>query len=136
KIKKINLKTPDKFPYFENDVVVIRSNEGSGSEIKVLSGRWGIVNKVGEFSCEVKVCNGLLEDVRAEELEGVKLSDEDKESAIALMGRLQKLAEIEIVDELVNEIIWGIGKKEKIKLTPLQNEILTLIEKRLNRLEN
>lgn len=47
------------------------------------------------------------------------------------MDRLQKIAEIEIVDPMLSDILCGIGKRRMFDLSAIQNQILNLIEEKL-----
>jgi len=122
----------ESFPFEKDDVVIIRAAEDSEYEIRARSSYWGVVEEVkGEFTCSVLVYDGVLENVRATELEDANISGDLKKSAIALMNRLQKIAEIEIVDPMVNEVLCGIGKRKIFDLPVVQNKILNLIEEEL-----
>ncbi|MDJ0727264.1 MAG: hypothetical protein QNJ38_19365 [Prochloraceae cyanobacterium] len=131
-IKKLTEEPLESFPFEKDDVVIIRAAEDSEYELRARSSYWGVVEEVkGKFSCSVLVYDGVLENVRATELEDANISADLKKSAIALMNRLQKIAEIEIVDPMVNEVLCGIGKRKMFDLPVVQNKILNLIEEEL-----
>lgn len=132
KTEESSKQSREPFPYQKGDVVIVRATKESEPAVKARSGYWAIVKEVrGRFACSVLVYDGILDSVRATELEEASISGDLKKSAIALMERLQKIAEIEKVDPMMSDILCGVGKRRIFDLTPVQNKILNAIEEEL-----
>ena len=131
KIQKLTEEKVDKFPCSPGDVVIVRAASNSFHEIKAVSGCWGIIKEVDRISYSILIYNGGLDEVRSIELEPIDISSDLKKSAINLMNRLQKIAEFEIVDPIINDVLLGICKRQIFALTSAQNQILKVVEKEL-----
>ena len=72
-----------------------------------------------------------MEFVKAEQLTDLNCLPEHTAAAHAIMDRLQKLAELEIIHPMIDDIRRGIGLRRNFTLSAVEDEILSLIENRL-----
>ncbi len=109
------------------DICVIQA--GEESELRRYQGFWGVVTEVGEFSCNVEVYDRTVEWVKPEYLVKLEISQEEKERAVALMGRLRTIAEKEPVERMISAILLELAKRRDFKLAEREEQILALIER-------
>ena len=115
------------FPLSSGDICTIQA--GEESELKRCQGFWGVVTEVGEFSCNVEVYDRTVEWVKPEYLVKLEISQEEKERAVALMGRLRTIAEKEPVERMISAILLELAKRRDFKLAEREEQILALIER-------
>jgi len=129
KVKQnLEKKANEPFPYQVGEVVLVQAKDDE--YLRSYTGYWAIVTKIHKFSCNLDVYDTQLEFVKADQLMQLNCLPEQTEQAIALMNRLQKLAKIEIINPMINDIRRGIGLRRNFTLNEIEDEILGLIESR------
>ncbi len=128
--EELSKKMGEAFPYQAGEVVLVQAKDNQ--ELKRYTGYWAIVTKVYDNSCDLDVYDSKLQFVKAEYLMDLNCLPEHTKQAQAIMNRLQKLATIEIIHPMINDIRRGIGSRRNFTLSAIEEKILNLIEVELN----
>ncbi|MDJ0728082.1 MAG: hypothetical protein QNJ38_23545 [Prochloraceae cyanobacterium] len=128
--EELSKKTGEAFPYQVGEVVLVQAKDNQ--ELRRYTGYWGIVTKVYDLSCDLDVYDSKLQFIKAEYLMDLNCLPEHTQQAQAIMNRLQKLAKIEIVHPMINDIRRGIGSRRNFTLSAIEEKIFNLIEDELN----
>ena len=122
---KIRERTKIPVPYSKGEIckIIIKDNP----DLKGKGGHWCIVGDVYEFSCQVLTWDGEF-IMKPENLKSLDMLEDDSAAMQELCSRLRRLNSIEKIDDIERSILQAMGKRTK-PLTPVQEEVLTLIEK-------
>jgi hypothetical protein len=114
-------------PYRVGDVcsILVKDNP----ELRGKGGCWGIVTAVGELSCTVLLWDGEYQ-LKPEHLKELPYSPAQKEEARQISDRLSRLYYPDL-EETAQAILASLGQIERPFLTPLEEELLAVLEARL-----
>jgi hypothetical protein len=124
-VDKIRERTKIPVPYSEGEVCTIITKDNP--DLKGKGGHWCIVNNVYEFSCSVLTWDGEYM-VKPENLKSLELLEDHTAAMQELCKRLRRLNSVKKIDDIERSILQAMGKRTK-PLTPVQEQVLTLIEK-------
>jgi hypothetical protein len=124
-VDKIRERTKIPVPYSKGEVCTIITKDNP--DLKGKGGHWCIVGDVYEFSCQVLTWDGEF-IMKPENLKSLDMLEDDSAAMQELSSRLRHLNSIEKIDDIERSILQAMGKRTK-PLTPVQEEVLTLIEK-------
>ncbi|GJD22821.1 hypothetical protein RIVM261_077770 [Rivularia sp. IAM M-261] len=124
-VDKIRERTKIPIPYSEGEVCIIIPKDNP--ELKGKSGHWCIISNVNEYSCSIMTWDGEYM-VKPENLKSLELLEDDTAAMQELCKRLRHLNSIDKIDDIERSILQAMGKRTK-PLTPVQEEVLALIEK-------
>jgi hypothetical protein len=124
-VDKIRERTKIPVPYSKGEICAIITKDNP--DLKGKGGHWCIVGEVYEFSCQVLTWDGEF-IVKPENLKSLDMLKDDSATMQELCSRLRHLNSIEKIDDIERSILQAMGKRTK-PLTPVQEEVLTLIEK-------
>lgn len=97
-------------------------------ELRGKSGCWGIITRVGDYSCNIETWDGEY-TVKIEHLSSLELNDENYEFMRKLLGRILRLSKLPNRDSIVDNLVVFFGKQPSPYLTPIQEELLATIER-------
>ena len=126
-VQHVRERTQVLIPYSVGDVcsILVKDNP----ELRGKGGCWGIVTAVGEFSCTVRLWDGEYQ-LQPEYLKELPYSPAQKEEARILSDRLSRLYHPDL-EETARAILASLGQIERPFLTPLEEEVLAVLETRL-----
>lgn len=90
-------------------------------------GCWAIVTYFGTFTLEVEVHDGILKQVKPDNLTYID-SPQECRQIVAIHKRIKKLRECDNLDRSVYYILEGLGRQTY--LTELEDELLTFLEQK------
>ena len=111
------------------DICIIQAKEDK--ELKAYQGFWGVIRVSRDSSYDVEMYDRTLELIKPEYLQKVDCSELEKQQAIDLMSRLQKIATVETVSRSINAILLEFGSRRDFTLPEIDKNILTFIENQL-----
>jgi hypothetical protein len=128
-VHRVREKARVPIPYRVGDVcsILVKDNP----ELRGKGGCWGIVTAVGEFSCTVRLWDGEYQ-LQPEYLKELPYSPAQKEEARILSDRLSRLYHPDL-EETARAILASLGQIERPFLTPLEEELLAVLEARLRK---
>jgi site-specific DNA-cytosine methylase len=126
-VQRIRKRTRVPIPYRVGDVcsILVKDNP----ELRGKGGCWGIVTAVGELSCTVLLWDGEYQ-LKPEHLKELPYSPAQKEEARQISDRLSRLYYPDL-EETAQAILASLGQIERPFLTPLEEELLAVLEARL-----
>lgn len=124
-VDKIRERTKIPVPYTKGEVCTIITKDNP--DLKGKGSHWCIVGEVYEFSCQILTWDGEY-TVKPENLKSLDMLDPDSAAMQELCTRLRRLNSIDKIDDIERSILQAMGKRTK-PLTPVQEEVLALIEK-------
>lgn len=90
-------------------------------------GCWAIATYAGTFTLEVEVYDGILKQVRPDNLTPID-SPQECRQIVAIQARVKKLREHGLLDRAAYYVLEGLGRQTY--LTELEDELLTFLEKK------
>jgi site-specific DNA-cytosine methylase len=126
-VQRIRERTRVPIPYRVGDVcsILVKDNP----ELRGKGGCWGIVTAVGEVSCTVLLWDGEYQ-LKPEHLKELPYSPAQKEEARQISDRLSRLYHPDL-EETARAILASLGQIARPFLTPLDEELLAVLEARL-----
>lgn len=112
-------------PFELGEVVGIVAQDNP--ELKGKNGCWGIVTALTKTTCDLQTWNDELEAIEIEFLRELDYTEEDCEAIQKLHGRIQRLQGAEL-EQTAKGVLRLLGKIDRPYLTPLEEEILSLVE--------
>jgi len=109
------------------DVCIIQS--GHDSDLKPYSSYWCVIKEKRDSSYDVDVYDRTVEFVKQEYLLKLDCSESQKQQAIALMERMQKIAFVDNVSGMVNAILVELSRRRDFSLAVVEDAILAVIER-------
>jgi hypothetical protein len=113
-------------PFELGEVVGILSQDNP--ELKGKNGCWAIVTGLSKNTCDLQTWDSELEGVEIEFLQELEYTEEDCQTIQKLHGRIQRLQGAEL-EGTAKGVLKLLGKIERPYLTPLEEEMLKLVEK-------
>ena len=102
--------------------IVIKGNP----DLKGKGGCWCVITEINNFSCTVRLWDGVTQ-VKLENLKELPYQEAQAKELIAIGDRLSKI-KLDEVEKPAWYFLAGLGKIERYYLTELEEELLTLIE--------
>ena len=104
--------------------------------LKRYQGYWCVIKAKTELVFDIDVYDRTLTLIKPEYLEKLECTLQEKEAAIRIMSRLQRIASVETVSRSINAILLEFGIRKDFILPDLDEEILSFIESRLEIINN
>lgn len=123
-VAEIRKKKPVPNPYKVGDIVIIMPKDNPN--LRGLSGYWGVVKEVREFSCIVQAYDGEY-PARIENLKELILSPELRDRMRLICERIYSLYSPELEDS-ARAILSTLGKINRAFLTELEDKLLKVLE--------
>ena len=95
-------------------------------DLKGKGGCWCVITEINNFSCTVRLWDGVTQ-VKLENLKELPYQEAQAKELIAIGDRLSKI-KLDEVEKPAWYFLAGLGKIERYYLTELEEELLTLIE--------
>ncbi|MGK7916480.1 MAG: hypothetical protein AB4038_13215 [Prochloraceae cyanobacterium] len=126
--KKAAPQHDESFPYAIGDVCRISSKD---EEIRAFNGYWGIVVKIYDNRnyCDILFWNGVRTGMRGDNLKPCEVDPNERKLAEQIVNRMANLMDCE-PESVVVDVIQGISRRNVGELTELEEEYLSLAEKR------
>ncbi|BAZ18924.1 hypothetical protein NIES4071_108090 (plasmid) [Calothrix sp. NIES-4071] len=125
-VDRVRERTKVPNPYREGEICILIPKDNP--ELRGKSGCWGIVTRVGDYSCTIETWESEY-TVKIEHLLSLELSDDNCKFMRELLGRMRRLHQLPDCDGAVNSLLTYFGKQSQPYLTPIQEELLATIEK-------
>ena len=127
-IKKAAPQHDESFPYAVGDVCWISSKD---EEIRAFNGYWGIVVKIYDNRnyCDFLFYQGVRTGMRGDNLKPYEVDPNERKLAEQIVNRMANLMDCE-PESVVVDVIQGISRRNVGELTELEQEYLSLAEKR------
>ncbi|ACB54386.1 hypothetical protein cce_5040 [Crocosphaera subtropica ATCC 51142] len=113
-------------PFELGEVVGIVAQDNP--ELKGKNGCWGIVTALTKTTCDLQIWDTELEGIEIEFLRELEYTEEDCQAIQKLHGRIQRLQKTEL-EKTAKGVLRLLGKIDRPYLTPLEEEMLQLVEK-------
>lgn len=126
-VDRIRERTQVPNPYREGDICILIPK--NNPELRGKSGCWGAITHVGDYSCTIETWESKYV-VKIEHLLLLELSDDKRVFMRQLLGRMRCLHQLPECDGAVNSLLTYFGKQSQPYLTSVQEDILTVIERK------
>ena len=113
-------------PFELGEVVGIVAQDNPS--LKGKNGCWAIVTALSKTTCDLETWDSQLEEIEIEFLQELEYTEEDCEAIQKLHGRIQRLQGAEL-EQTAKGLLRLLGKIDRPYLTPLEEEMLRLVEK-------
>ncbi len=113
-------------PFELGEVVGIVAQDNP--QLKGKNGFWGIVTALTKTTCDLQTWDSELEGIEIEFLRELEYTEEDCSAIEKLHGRIQRLQSAEL-EQTAKGVLRLLGKIDRPYLTPLEEEMLQLVEK-------
>jgi hypothetical protein len=113
-------------PFELGEVVGILSQDNP--ELKGKNGCWAIVTGLSKNTCDLQTWDSELEGVEIEYLQELEYTEDDCQGIQKLHGRIQRLQGTEL-EGTAKGVLRLLGKIDRPYLTPLEEEMLKVLEK-------
>ncbi len=113
-------------PFELGEVVGIAAQDNPS--LKGKNGCWAIVTAISKTTCDLQTWDSELEAIEIEYLQELEYTEEDCEAIQKLHGRIQRLQGTEL-EKTAKGVLRLLGKIDRPYLTPLEEEMLRLVEK-------
>ena len=114
-------------PFELGEVVGIMSLDNP--DLKGKNGCWAIVTGLSKNTCDLQTWDSELEGVEIEFLQELEYTEEDCQTIQKLHGRISRLQKGSELEGTAKGVLRLLGKIERPYLTPLEEEMLKLVEK-------
>ncbi|MGB5771527.1 MAG: hypothetical protein WBM32_16910, partial [Crocosphaera sp.] len=114
-------------PFELGEVVGILSQDNP--DLKGKNGCWAIVTGLSKTTCDLQTWDSELEGVEINYLQELEYTEEDCQTIQKLHGRIQRLQKSSELEGTAKGVLRLLGKIERPYLTPLEEEMLKLVEK-------
>ncbi|WP_013325610.1 DNA cytosine methyltransferase [Gloeothece verrucosa] len=130
--QRVREKSLAPFPYNEGDVckILVKGNP----DLKGKGGHWGVIVAINNFSADIQLADGIYL-AKEENLEELPYTPELREKAKIISDRLYRLSQHELEDSS-KAFIAELGAEPRVILSDLEEQILNLIEKNVNLLDD
>ncbi|MGI8504518.1 MAG: hypothetical protein ACR2LR_25825 [Hassallia sp.] len=116
-------KVPNPYRVAEVCQIVVKDNP----DLRGKGGCWCIVTHLGDYSCTVTAWDGLY-TLKLEHLKSLDYSDMECEQMNLVCDRLTKLRNSGKLEEAATSLLQHIGQIKRPSLTPLEEELLGVLE--------
>ncbi len=97
-------------------------------QLRGKNGCWAVVTAISSDTCDIKLWDSEIEAVDIEYLKELDYTEEDCESIRKLQGRIERLQQSKELEATAKGILGLLGKIERPYLTPLEEEMLKVLE--------
>jgi len=111
------------------DICIIQSKRFM--DLKPYQGYWCIIKTKNEVGFDIEVYDRTLTSIKSEYLLKLECTEEEKQAAVSLMARLQRIAAVETISRSLNAILIEFGSRHDFILPEMDRQILTFIENQL-----
>ncbi len=111
------------------DIAILQAKDIS--TLKAYQGYWCVVKAKNNIIYDIDVYDRTLTLVKPEYLLKLECTEEEKQAAISLMARLQRIASVETISRSVNAILIEFGSRHDFLLPEMDRQILAFIENQL-----
>ena len=119
--------TPGSNPFELGEVVSIMSKDNP--ELRGRNGSWAIVMAISDDTCDLQLWDRFLEGIEIEYVREMDYTEDDCEAIRQLQCRMERLQHSEALEPIAKGILGLLGKIERPHLTPLEEEMLKVLEK-------
>ncbi len=125
-VDKIRERTKLPNPHRKGEICTLIPKDNP--ELRGTRGCWGAITCVGEYSCTIETWEAEY-TVKIEHLSSLELSDDNSKFMLELLGRMRRLCKLSERDAVVDNLLAFFGKQPLPYLTPIQEQILAIIER-------
>ncbi len=124
-VERICSRTKVLNPYRLGEVcqIIVKDNP----DLRGKGGCWCIVTQVNDYSCVVRVWDGLY-TLKLEHLKPLDYSDMDCEQMNSVCDRLTRLRDNGKLEQAATSVLQHIGQVKRPYLTPLEEKLLSVLE--------
>ncbi len=129
-VKQMQSKTQLKQPLDVPTSGTIIRIVGNNPDLKSLSGCWGIVTQVQEYSCNIETCLGNAETIHPQYL--MVLREIEDDTAVVILNRVRKINQSNHINYTVRNLLQEIATLPRPQLNEWQEFYLSATELKLN----
>ncbi len=129
-VKQMQSKTQLKQPLDVPTSGTIIRIVGNNPDLKSLSGCWGIVTQVQEYSCNIETCLGNAETIHPQYL--MVLREIEDDTAYLILNRVRKINQSNHINYTVRNLLQEIATLPRPQLNEWQEFYLSATELKLN----